>query len=113
MNKLKDPSYDFWLWTVDGDYSLTSLSNNVTFPRISSMRLLDGYGIFLPHNNTAVPHLLANIWLSEDYLSIFNPFGVYGDQNGTGLFPDDDEDEEEEIDALSRVMNDVLSAVQR
>jgi|GEM_PF-3046111 len=116
-DKLRDPSYDFWLWTVDGSYSLTSHSDNVTFPRHSPMRLLDGYTIFLPHHNTAVPHLLANTWLSEEYLSMFGTFdaspSIYDSLFGRSPLDEDEEELEEEIDALSRVMNDVLSAVQR
>ena len=122
VDKLKDPSYDFWLWTVDGNYSLASLSNDVTFPRYSSMRLLDGYGIFLPHHNTAVPHLLANSWLLQNNLSIFNAFGIsrqdYDDYgfNGIRRTPRDEEEKEDslsDLDAISKVMNDVTSAMRQ
>jgi len=41
VNKLQYPAYDFWLWTVDGTYSLVSHSNKAMFPRNSSMHLLD------------------------------------------------------------------------
>ena len=51
VSKVWHPSYDFWFWTLDGSYSLTSSSTKTTFPEDSSMRQLVEYGVHLPHRD--------------------------------------------------------------
>ena len=109
LDKLGDPAYDFWMWTIDGNYSLTSHSNKVTFPRYSSERLLAGYDIFLPHCDNAVVHQWANSWLKSNM-----PFVLTSPEYRFTLFGDsllDDEESEDEADALSKVLNDLTSVM--